>query len=44
MTLQIKIINMTYTNDKKFNFEYPKLTKFYGELDYLAILNMKKSW
>ena len=33
---------MTYTNDKKFNFEYPELTKIHGEPDYLTILNTTK--
>ena len=33
---------MAYTNDKKFNFEYPELTKIHGEPDHLTILNMTK--
>ena len=33
---------MTYTNDKKFNFEYPELTKIHGEIHHLTILNMTK--
>ena len=33
---------MAYTNDKKFNFEYPELTTLHIELDYLTILNMTK--
>ena len=33
---------MAYTNDKKFNFEYPELTKIHGEPDYMTILNMTK--
>ena len=33
---------MAYTSDKKFNFEYPELTKIHGEPDYITILNMTK--
>ena len=33
---------MAYTNDKKFNFEYPELTKIHGEPDSVTILNMTK--
>ena len=33
---------MAYTNDNKFNFEYPELTKIHGEPNHLTILNMTK--
>ena len=33
---------MAYTNDKKFNFEYPELTKIHGEPDATTLLNMTK--
>ena len=33
---------MTYTSDKKFNFEYPELTKIDGEPNHHTILNMTK--
>ena len=33
---------MVYTNDKKFNFEYPEWTKIHGEPTYMIILNMTK--
>ena len=33
---------MTYSSDKKLNFEYPELTKIHGEPNHLTILNMIK--
>ena len=33
---------MLYTSDKKFNFEYPELTKIHGKTNHLTILNMTK--
>ena len=33
---------MAYMTDKKFNFEYPELTKIHGEPNYMGILNMFK--